>query len=417
MLKLRIQGGRKLKGKVTISGAKNAALPALAACILTEKPVHLLNLPTVWDTRTMLKLLFHIGAESAKLENGSSSIQIKEIQSSEAPYELVKTMRASILALGPLVARNGYAKVSLPGGCAIGERPVNFHLDGLKKLGAKVEIKSGYIEVKCKKLKGGEFTFERKSVTGTENLMMAASLAEGTTHLINCAKEPEVMDLSLLLNAMGAKISGAGTDKITIEGVKALKGAKHKVISDRIEAGSYIIAAVAAGKDVEITNINPDHLTSLLSKLEEVGVKFKVRKSSILVQNQGSLKARDMSTSPYPGFPTDMQAQYMTLMTRAVGASIITETIFEKRFMHVAELCRMGADIKIKGRNAVVKGPTPLKGVQVMATDLRASASLVIAALIAEGETVIDRVYHLKRGYENLEEKLRALGAEIETIS
>lgn len=417
MQKLRIIGGQQLKGKVTINGAKNAALPALAACILTEKPVYLENLPSVWDIQTMLKLLFHIGAESTRLDNGSSSMQIKEIQSGEAPYELVKTMRASILVLGPLLARNGHAKVSLPGGCAIGERPVNFHLEGLKKLGAKVEIKDGYIHARCKRLKGAEFTFERKSVTGTENLMMAAALADGTTRLINCAKEPEVVDLADLLNSMGAKIQGVGTDNVVVEGVASLKGTKHKIIPDRIEAGTYIIAAAAAGKDVEIADIKPEHLSSLLGKLEEVEVKFKTKKDSVVVKNRASLIPKNVRTFSYPGFPTDMQAQYMALMTQAEGASVITETIFERRFMHVAELIRMGADITIDGHNAVVKGPTPLKGAQVMATDLRASASLVIAALIAEGETIIDRVYHLKRGYENFEEKFKTLGAEIETIS
>ncbi len=416
MEKLKIIGGKKLNGGIRVSGAKNAALPILAAGILTGQELKLMNVPHVWDILTMLKLLFHVGAEQALLRDGSVSIKIPEVHSDEAPYELVKTMRASILALGPLLARNGYAKVSLPGGCAIGERPVNLHIDGLKKLGAKIKIEHGYIVARCEKLRGDEFTFERKTVGGTENLMMAATLADGKTKLINCAKEPEIQDLAAVLDSMGAKITGAGTDVIEIEGVTSLSGASHSVIPDRIEAGTYIMAAALAGEHVEVTNCEPSHITALLEKLEENGISVQAKKDSVEVEAVANIQAKDLRTSTYPGFPTDMQAQYMALMTQAHGASVITEMIFEKRFMHVAELVRMGADITIDGHNAIVKGKTPLKGAQVMATDLRASASLVLAALVADGETVIDRIYHLHRGYEKMDEKLQSLGAHVEKI-
>ncbi len=416
MEKLKIIGGKKLNGRIRVSGAKNAALPILAAGILTGEELKLTNVPYVWDILTMLKLLFHVGAEQALLRDGSVSIKIPEVHSDEAPYELVKTMRASILSLGPLLARNGYAKVSLPGGCAIGERPVNLHIDGLKKLGAKIEIEHGYIVAMCGRLKGDEFAFERKTVGGTENLMMAATLADGKTKLINCAKEPEIQDLAAVLNAMGAKVTGAGTDVIEIEGVTSLRGTSHSVIPDRIEAGTYIMAAALTGDHIEVTDCEPSHITALLEKLEENGISVKVKKDSVEIEAATSITAKDLRTSTYPGFPTDMQAQYMALMTQAHGASVITETIFEKRFMHVAELIRMGADITIDGHNAIVKGKTPLKGAQVMATDLRASASLVLAALVAEGETIIDRIYHLHRGYEKMDEKLQDIGARVEKI-
>ncbi|MEW5806498.1 MAG: UDP-N-acetylglucosamine 1-carboxyvinyltransferase [Acidobacteriota bacterium] len=416
MEKLRIIGGKRLSGTISISGAKNAALPALAACILTDREVKLANVPSVWDIHTMLKLLFHVGAERTIFQGNGVSIKISGIESSDAPYELVKTMRASILVLGPMLARNGHARVSLPGGCAIGERPVNLHIDGLRRLGAKIEIEHGYIEASGDRLKGAEFTFERRTVTGTENLMMAATLADGVTRLVNCAMEPEVVDLATLLISMGAKITGAGSNVIEIEGVTGLNGAVHEIIPDRIEAGTYIMAGVLAGDRIKIDRCNPSHLMALLEKLEENGIEVESGENFVVVSQKDEIRAKDLRTSTYPGFPTDMQAQYMTLMTQAEGESIITETIFERRFMHVGELLRMGADIAIDGHSAIVKGKTPLKGAQVMATDLRASASLVLAGLIAEGETVIDRIYHLHRGYERIDEKLRGLGASVERV-
>ncbi|HEX6852777.1 MAG TPA: UDP-N-acetylglucosamine 1-carboxyvinyltransferase, partial [Candidatus Polarisedimenticolaceae bacterium] len=334
----------------------------------------------------------------------------------EAPYDLVKTMRASVLVLGPLVARHGRARVSLPGGCAIGERPINLHLDGLAKMGAEITLEHGYVEAKAARLRGATIPFPIKTVTGTENLMMAAALASGTTHLRNCAREPEIVDLAELLVAMGAKIHGAGTDDIVIEGVDALTGAAHRVIPDRIETGTYLAAAAAVGDGVEVAACRPDHLGAVLEQLREVGVKLRIEGTSIHVDPSGDLVGRDLNTQPYPGFPTDMQAQYMALATQARGPSVIAETIFERRFMHVGELQRMGADIRIVGRTAVVVGPSRLTGAQVMATDLRASASLVIAGLASEGITVVDRVYHLDRGYEPMEAKLRALGADVERV-
>jgi UDP-N-acetylglucosamine 1-carboxyvinyltransferase len=343
-------------------------------------------------------------------------VRVERLASHEAPYDLVKTMRASVLVLGPLLARHGRARVSLPGGCAIGERPIDLHLLGLERLGAEVRLEHGYVEARAPRLKGMRFNFPTKTVTGTENLMMAATLAEGTTVLSNCAHEPEVVDLAELLNAMGAGVTGAGTDEITIEGRRELGAASHGVIPDRIEAGTYIVAAALAGDEVEIAGVVADQLEPVLQQLRHTGVKLAVEAGSVRTRRPAALSAHDLRTAPHPGYPTDMQAQYMALATQARGASLIAETIFERRFMHVGELQRMGADIRIQGRSCVVVGPTPLTGAQVMATDLRASAGLVLAALAAEGTTVIDRVYHLDRGYGSMETKLQALGAEVERI-
>jgi len=416
MDKLRIAGGRRLKGRVFVAGAKNAALPALAATLLTEDKVELKNLPRVRDVRTMLRVLEQLGATVDDRGDGTASIHVARVQSFEAPYDLVRTMRASVLVLGPLLARYGRARVSLPGGCAIGERPINLHIDGLHKMGATIAIEHGYVEATAKRLRGASITFPQKTVTGTENLMMAAVLAEGTTHLSNCAREPEIVDLADLLIAMGASIRGAGSGDLVIEGGRPLHGAVHRVIPDRIEAGTYLIAGALVGDDVEVCGARPDHLEALLEKLASCGVVVAASPDGLRVASPPTLIARDLRTSPHPGFPTDMQAQYMTLMTQAQGAALIAETVFERRFMHVGELQRMGADIRIDGRTALVAGPTRLTGAQVMATDLRASACLVLAGLAADGPTVIDRVYHLDRGYESMETKLGALGASIERI-
>jgi len=416
MDKLRITGGRRLAGRVSVAGAKNAALPALAATLLTEDKVELSNLPRVRDVRTMLRVLEQLGAEVVDRGDGSASIQVARLRSYEAPYDLVRTMRASVLVLGPLLARYGRARVSLPGGCAIGERPINLHIDGLAKMGAEIDIEHGYVEAKAGRLRGATIAFPQKTVTGTENLMMAAVLAEGTTRLSNCAREPEIVDLAALLVAMGASIEGAGTSDLTIEGGNPLRGATHRVIPDRIEAGTYLIAGALAGDGVEVEGARADHLDALLQQLASCGVVVTVTAGGLRVSAPPSVTARDMRTSPHPGFPTDMQAQYMTLMTQAHGAALIAETVFERRFMHVGELHRMGADVRIDGRSAVVSGPTRLTGAQVMATDLRASACLVLAGLVADGPTVVDRVYHLDRGYESMETKLQALGASIERI-
>lgn len=416
MDKLRIVGGRPLRGRVDISGAKNAALPALAATLLTGETVALSNLPAVRDVRTMLRVLEQLGATTSAIEGGGARVSVERLASHEAPYDLVKTMRASVLVLGPLVARHGRARVSLPGGCAIGERPIDLHLAGLERMGAAVQLEHGYVEARASRLKGTRFNFPIKTVTGTENLMMAATLAEGTTVLGNCAQEPEVVDLATLLTAMGASLSGAGTDEITIEGRKQLNGATHRVIPDRIEAGTYIVAAALVGDEVEIAGCVAEHLEPVLQQLRQTGVKLVVEDGSVRTGRPPHLVAHDLQTAPHPGYPTDMQAQYMALMTQAAGASLIAETIFERRFMHVGELQRMGADIRIQGRSCVVRGPTRLTGAQVMATDLRASAGLVLAALVADGTTVIDRVYHLDRGYGAMEAKLRALGADVERV-
>ena len=416
MDKLRVTGGRRLTGKVAVGGSKNAALPALAATLLTEDKLELQNLPRVRDVRTMLRVLEHLGAEVHDGGDGSASIRVSRLQSSEAPYDLVRTMRASVLVLGPLLARFGRARVSLPGGCAIGERPINLHIDGLHKMGATITIEHGYVHAEAPKLRGAAIAFPQVTVTGTENLMMAAALADGTTRLANCACEPEGVDLADLLVAMGASIRGAGTATIVIEGGHPLHAATHRVIPDRIEAGTYLVAGALVGDGVEVVGARADHLTALLEQLASCGVPVDATADGLSVSAASALRPSGVRTSPYPGFPTDMQAQYMTLMTQARGASHIGETIFERRFMHVGELQRMGADIRIDGRAAVVHGPTRLTGAQVMATDLRASACLVLAGLVADGPTVIDRVYHLDRGYESMETKLGALGASIERI-
>jgi UDP-N-acetylglucosamine 1-carboxyvinyltransferase len=424
MDKLVIRGGNPLLGTVRVSGAKNAALPCMAAALLTDEPVILENIPQVRDIETTRKLLAAMGAE-VELGYGRAqhrtTICARALDAPEASYELVKTMRASTLVLGPLVARCGRARVSLPGGCAIGARPIDLHIKGLERLGAKITQEHGYVEattdpLKGNRLKGAEIVFDRITVTGTEDLLMAATLADGETVMQNCAREPEVADLAALLNAMGAKIHGAGTSTIRVKGVSNLHGARHRIIPDRIEAGTFIIAGALTGGDVNVTGCEPAHLTAILQKLAQTGVKTSVKTDSVRVMGDQPLAAADLSTEEYPGFPTDMQAQYMALATQAAGTSIITENIFENRFMHAQELLRMGANIKIEGHRAIVHGGTPLSAAAVLASDLRASASLVLAALVADGETIIDRVYHLDRGYENIEEKLKLVGAEIRRV-
>ena len=419
MDKFVIRGGNPLLGTVRVSGAKNAALPAMAAALLTEEPVTLENVPQVRDIETTRRLLAAMGAD-VELGYGRAqhrtTICCRNLASPEASYELVKTMRASTLVLGPLVARCGTARVSLPGGCAIGARPIDLHIKGLERLGAKINQEHGYVEASAKRLRGAEIIFDKVTVTGTEDVMMAATLAEGTTVMENCACEPEVADLADLLTKMGARIEGAGTSTIRVHGVSKLHGAKHRIIPDRIEAGTFIIAGAITGGDLNVAGCEPTHLSVLLQKLTEVGLKVAHHVDSVRVLSEGNLKASDIATEEYPGFPTDMQAQYMALATQAAGTSVITENIFENRFMHAQELVRMGANIKIEGRRAVVRGKSPLSAAAVLASDLRASASLVIAALVAEGETIIDRVYHIDRGYEHIEEKLRSVGAQIRRI-
>ena len=419
MDKLVIRGGEPLLGTVRISGAKNAALPCMAAALLTDEPVILENIPQVRDIQTTRNLLAAMGVE-VELGYGRAqhrtTLHCKNIASPEASYELVKTMRSSTLVLGPLVARCGRARVSLPGGCAIGSRPIDMHIKGLEQLGAKITQDHGYVEASADRLKGTEIVFDKITVTGTEDLLMAATLAEDETILQNCAREPEVADLAALLNKMGAKIEGAGTPTIHVKGVSKLKGAKHRIIPDRIEAGTFLIAGAMTGGDLIIAGCDPTHLDALLSKLKEVGVKTKSTADSVRVMGDNPFIGADMSTEEFPGFPTDCQAQFMALATQAEGASIITENIFENRFMHAQELVRMGANVKIEGRRAVVRGKTPLSAAAVLASDLRASASLVLAALVADGETIIDRVYHIDRGYEHIEEKFRAVGAQIKRI-
>jgi UDP-N-acetylglucosamine 1-carboxyvinyltransferase len=419
MDKFVIRGGTPLLGTIRVSGAKNAALPAMAAALLTEEPVILENIPQVRDIETTRKLLAAMGAE-VELGYGRAqhrtTICCANLASPEASYELVKTMRASTLVLGPLVARCGTARVSLPGGCAIGARPIDLHIKGLERLGAKISQDHGYVEATAQRLKGAEIVFDKITVTGTEDLLMAATLADGETVMQNCAREPEVADLADLLNKMGAHIEGAGTATIRVKGVSKLHGARHRIIPDRIEAATFIIAAALSGGDVNVSGCDRRHLGALLQKLDEVGVKTAHTTESVRVMGDSPFKAADIVTEEYPGFPTDMQAQYMALATQAEGTSIITENIFENRFMHALELVRMGANIKIEGSRAVVRGKTPLSAAAVQASDLRASASLVLAALVADGETIIDRVYHIDRGYENIEEKLRSVGAQIRRI-
>jgi UDP-N-acetylglucosamine 1-carboxyvinyltransferase len=419
MDKLVIRGGDPLLGTVRISGAKNAALPCMAAALLTDEPVILENIPQVRDIETTRKLLASMGAD-VELGYGRAhhrtTICVSKLATPEASYELVKTMRASTLVLGPLLARCGRARVSLPGGCAIGARPIDLHIKGLEKLGAAITQEHGYVEASAERLRGSEIVFDKITVTGTEDLLMAATLAEGETVMQNCAREPEVADLAALLNAMGAKIEGAGTSTIRVKGIRKLHGAKHRIIPDRIEAGTFIIAGAMTGGDLNVASCEPAHLTAILQKLQETGVKTVVKADSVRVMGDQPLTAADLNTEEYPGFPTDMQAQYMALATQAEGTSIVTENIFENRFMHAQELVRMGANIKIEGRRAIVRGNTPLSGAAVLASDLRASASLVLAALVAEGETIIDRVYHLDRGYEHIEEKLKGVGAQIRRV-
>ncbi len=417
MDKLVIKGGKPLKGSIRVSGAKNAALPMLAATLLTGGSFIFENLPRLRDVRTFLHLLKELGAkiDFAAYEEGERPVSVDtgSLASYEASYDLVRTMRASILVLGPLVSRTGRARVSLPGGCAIGERPVDMHLKGLERMGAKLSLKKGYVEAKGKRLKGAEIYFDIPTVTGTENIMMAAVMAKGTTILKNAAREPEVVALGEMLNEMGARISGLGTATVVVEGVKDLRPGKFRVIPDRIEAGTFVMAAGTAGGSLRIEQAEPAHLEAVLSKLNQAGLKIKTGKDWIRVENKGHLNSVDIKTMPYPGFPTDLQAQIMTLMTTASGLSVITETIFENRFMHVAELKRMGADIKTEGRSAVVRGVKRLHGAPVMATDLRASASLVLAGLGAKGTTEIHRIYHLDRGYQAIEKKLASVGADI----
>jgi UDP-N-acetylglucosamine 1-carboxyvinyltransferase len=420
MDRFKIEGGRRLEGTVAISGAKNAALPAMAAALLTSEPVRLLNIPRVRDIITMAKLLAHMRCrvESPDLPPSEVTIQAETVSHGEAPYELVKTMRASVLTLGPLVARFGYARVSLPGGCAIGARPIDLHIQGLETLGTEITVEHGYVEARSKRLRGVTFRFPRITVTGTENMLTAAALAEGQTVLENAALEPEVTDLAALLTKMGAKIDGAGTPIIRVEGVRQMHGTTHAVIPDRIETGTFLVAAAITGGELVLTGCEPRHLTAVIDKLNECGVDIRCEgPGSLRVRAARKLLAADIHTQEYPGFATDMQAQFMALATQANGVSHIRETIFENRYLHASEMLRMGARITIEGNLAVVAGPTPLGGAPVTASDLRASAGLVLAGLVANNTTWIDRVYHIDRGYERIEEKLRETGARIERIS
>ena len=417
MDKFAITGGTPLQGEIATSGSKNSALPALAAALLTAEPVVLHRVPRVRDIRTMERLLVDIGSV-VEVDGETVRMRTERIVCPEAPYELVKTMRASSLVLGPLVARSRRARVSLPGGCNIGGRPINLHIFGLEQLGARIQQSHGYIEAEAPDgLRGATINFDRITVTGTEDMMMAASLARGETILRNAAREPEVVDLAELLIAMGAKIEGAGSSTIRIQGVEELHGAEHTIIPDRIEAGTYLVAAAITGGDVTITGCEPVHVDALVSKLQQSGAEVtQAGPTALRVRGTGRLRSIDITTEEYPGFATDLQAQYMALMTQAEGIAMIVETIFENRFMHAQELARMGANIRLDGREAIVAGPRPLTGAGVIASDLRASASLVLAALVAKGETVIDRVYHIDRGYEKIEQKLAAVGAKIRRV-
>jgi UDP-N-acetylglucosamine 1-carboxyvinyltransferase len=415
MDKLRITGGRPLEGEVRVSGAKNAALPIMCAALLTDRPLALANVPALADVATAARLLGQMGV-AVERRGGRMTLDARRIAQRVAPYELVKTMRASVLVLGPLLARFGEARVSLPGGCAIGARPVDQHIKGLQAMGAAIAIEQGYIEARAERLRGARIVMDLVTVTGTENLMMAATLAEGATVLENAAREPEVVDLANCLAAMGAKIEGAGTDVIRIEGVASLAGADYRVMPDRIETGTFLAAAAAAGGRIRLTGAAPATLDATLGKLAEAGAKIVAGEDSIEIEMDGRPAAVSLRTAPYPGFATDMQAQFMALDAIAEGTAVITETIFENRMMHALELQRLGADITIQGTTAVVKGVQRLQGAKVMATDLRASAGLVVAGLVAQGETLIDRIYHLDRGYEALETKLGALGARIQRV-
>jgi UDP-N-acetylglucosamine 1-carboxyvinyltransferase len=416
MDKFVIRGGNPLLGTIKVSGAKNSALPCMAAAILTEEEVILENIPQVQDIETERKLLTSMGAE-VELGYGRAqhrtSIRCALLSDPVAKYEIVKTMRASSLVLGPLVARTGMARVAMPGGCAIGGRPIDLHIKGLEAMGAKITQEHGYLEARADRLKGAHIVFDKITVTGTEDLLMAAALADGESLFENCAREPEVTDLAALLNAMGAQIEGAGTSTIKIKGVAKLHGARHRINPDRIEAGTFLIAGAITGGDLNVDCCNPEHLGAVISKLEECGVKLEIGADNIRVHSGGNLKAADVTTEEYPGFPTDMQAQFMALLTQAEGTSVVTENIFENRFMHVSELNRMGANISVSGRTATIRGGAKLQSAAVMCSDLRASAALVLAALVADGESILDRVYHMDRGYERLEEKLRGVGAQI----
>ncbi|MCX7203436.1 MAG: UDP-N-acetylglucosamine 1-carboxyvinyltransferase [Burkholderiales bacterium] len=415
MDKLLIHGGRRLNGEVRISGAKNAALPILCASLLVPGTFRIDNVPALQDVDTTLKLLERMGVRSVR-EAGGVTLDASSVTHLEAAYDLVKTMRASILVLGPLVARFGEARVSLPGGCAIGQRPVDQHIKGLQLLGAEIEIEHGYVVARAKRLRGARIVTDMVTVTGTENLMMAAVLAEGETVIENAAREPEVVDLALALNALGARIRGAGTDRIVIEGVSALHGGSHRVMSDRIEAGTFLCAVAAAGGELRLTGCQPDTLDATLDKLREAGLRIETGSDWVSASMTGRPRAFNLRTAPYPGLATDMQAQLMAVNCVAEGTSVITETIFENRFMHVQELSRLGADIDAQGNTAVVRGVPGLSGAIVMATDLRASAGLVIAGLVAQGDTLVDRIYHLDRGYERMERKLASVGASIERV-
>ncbi len=418
MEKIKILGNQNLhlKGKIKISGAKNAVLPAIAASLLTQEKVRLKNIPLVKDVFTILTLVKELGAEY-NIKRNSLSVQVKKISSEEASYELVRAMRASILVLGPLLARHGKALVSLPGGCAIGSRPIDLHTHGLEKLGASISLEHGYIKAEAKRLQGREIEFEKKTVGGTENIIMAASLAKGETTLKNCSLEPEVVNLCQLLVKMGAKIEGIGEETIRVKGVQELGGATHEIIPDRIEAGTFLIAGALTQGNIILTQVHPGHLGTIIEKLRFSGTRIeKLNEHSLRVIGSEEIRAQDITTSPYPGLPTDMQAQFMVMMTQAQGTSIITETIFDRRFSHVNELLRLGANIEVIGDKAIVRGKTPLSGAETLATDLRASASLVLAGLIASGETIINDAEHLNRGYENIERKLQSLGARIERL-
>ncbi len=414
MEKLLIKGGNSLSGKIKCSGAKNAALPMIASTILCEEKITLKNLPYLQDITTMFELLGSMGSEILLDENMNFTISSSNLSDIEARYELVKTMRASILVLGPLLAKYGKARIALPGGCAIGSRPVNYHLNALKLMGAKIKLKNGYIEATAKKLIGNTIRFDGVTVTGTENLMMAATLAEGRTTLLNVAKEPEIIDLAEMLNSMGAKISGAGSEEIVIDGVDSLHETVFSIPADRIEAGTYLVAAAVTNGDVTVEGINPKRLMKVISKLKDAGADIKHDQESISISmNRDHPRPVDITTAPFPEFPTDMQAQFSVINAISKGTSNIYETVFENRFMHILELNRMGCDISVKGNHAIIKGVKSIYGAQVMATDLRASASLILAGLCAKGETIVDRIYHIDRGYERIEEKLNYLGADI----
>ncbi len=419
MEKFVIRGGNPLLGSIRVSGAKNSALPCMAAAILTEDEVILENIPQVRDIETERKLLVSMGAE-VELGYGRAqhrtSISCRVLSDPVAKYEIVKTMRASSLVLGPLIARTGIARVAMPGGCAIGGRPIDLHIKGLEAMGATITQEHGYLEARTERLKGAHIVFDKITVTGTEDLLMAAVLAEGETVMENCAREPEVTDLAAMLVSMGAKIEGAGTSVMRIQGVDTLHGTRHRINPDRIEAGTFLVAGAITGGDLRVMQCNPAHLGAVIGKLQECGVRLDIEGDSIRVRSEGSLRSADITTEEYPGFPTDMQAQYMALATQAEGTSVVVENIFENRFMHVQELVRMGANIKVDGRTATIQGKSPLSSAAVMCSDLRASASLVLAAMVADGETILDRVYHIDRGYERIEEKLRGVGAEIRRL-